>query len=447
MNRDEHNFNIAADVVAKAKAAGADAADALLVDTASISVSCRLGKPETLERSADAEVGLRVFVGKRQAMVASSDLSPGALATLVDRALEMAREVPEDPFCGIAASDETCFAPPDVDSFDPTERTAEFLLEAAIAAEDAARSVAGVTNSEGAEASWGVGRSVLAASNGLAVDYRRSWHSLAVSVLAQGDEGMERDYDHTSAVYAGDLRDPEAVGRSAGERAVRRLNPRKVGSSRVPVIFDPRVSRSLVGHVAGAINGSAIARGTSFLKDKMGARIFPADVSIVDDPLRARGLRSRPIDHEGIATRPLSPIDGGTLGSWLLDLRSARQLGLRTTGHAARGTTSAPSPTPSNLYLTAGTQTRDALIGDVKDGLYVTELIGFGVNPVTGDYSRGASGFWIANGALAYPVNELTIAGNLLDMFARVTCASDLEFRYGTDAPTVRIDGMTLAGR
>lgn len=439
--------DVAADLVAKAMAAGADAADALLVDTTSISVSCRLGKPETLERSANAEVGLRVFIGKRQAMVASSDLSPEAITGLVERSLSMAREVPEDPFCGIAEPGEICAAPQEVDSFDPTEMTAESLLEAAMAAEDAARAVAGVTNSEGAEASWGSGRSVLAASNGLAVDYRRSWHSLAASVLAQSDQGMERDYDYTSAVYAADLRDPAAVGRSAGERAVRRLNPRRVGSSRVPVIFDPRVSRSLVGHLAGAVNGAAVARGTSFLKDKMGAGIFPADVDIVDDPLRARGLKSRPVDHEGIAGKPMSLIEHGVLASWLLDLRSARQLGLATTGHGARGTTSAPSPSASNLYLAAGRRTPAALMADVREGLYVTELIGFGINPVTGDYSRGASGFWIENGQLAYPVNELTIAGALLEMFAHLSCADDLEFRYGTDAPTVRIEAMTLAGR
>ncbi len=447
MTSHDDQYELATRLVAKAMAAGADAADALLIEATSISVSSRLGKSENLERATDAEVGLRVFIGKRQAMVASSDLSAGAMAALVVRSLEMAREVPEDTFCGLAEADEICLAPPEVDSFDANEMTAEALLDAAMMAEDAARSVAGVTNSEGAEASWGAGRSVLAASNGLAADYRRSWHTLAVSVLAESDAGMERDYDYTSAVYAADLRDPQAVGRSAGERAVRRLNPRRVGSSRVPVVFDPRASRSLVGHLAGAVNGSAIARGTSFLKDKMGARIFPIDVDVIDDPLRARGLRSRPIDHEGIATKQMSLINHGALTAWLLDLRSARQLGLRTTGHAARGTTSAPSPTPSNLYLAAGMRTPDELIADIKDGLYVTELIGFGVNPVTGDYSRGASGFWIENGALAYPVNELTIAGTLLDMFANMSCANDLEFRYGTDAPTVRIDGMTLAGR
>lgn len=444
-DRADH-LDIATDLVAQAMTAGAEAADVMVVDSRSISVSCRLGRAETLERAETFEAGLRVFLGRRQAIASSSDLSPAGLAALIERSLAMAREVPEDPFCGVADPDLVCGGPPALDSFDATEMTAEDLLASAMVAEDAARSVAGVTNSEGAEASWGTSRAAIAASNGLATRYRRSSGSLAVSVLAAGEAGMERDYEYTAAVYAADMRAPADVGRAAGERTVRRLNPRKAASARVPVIFEPRVSRSLLGHLAGAINGAAIARKTSFLRDRMGARIFPAGVEIVDDPLRARGLRSRPVDHEGIATAPIAVVADGVLASWLLDLRSARQLGLRTTGHGMRGTTSPPSPGPSNLYLAAGSHSAAALVGEVARGLYVTELIGFGVNPVTGDYSRGASGFWIENGQLAYPVNEITIAGNLLEMFSHLTSADDLEFRYGTDAPTVRIEGMTVAG-
>jgi PmbA protein len=355
--------------------------------------------------------------------------------------------VPEDPFCGLAEAADVCREPPELDSFDASERSAEQLLAAALAAEDAARAVPGITNSEGAEASWGRSAVAIAASNGFAAAYRRSWNSLSASVLATGEGGMERDYDYTAAVYAADLRPPEEVGRTAGERTVRRLNPRKAGSARVPVIYEPRASRSLVGHLAAAIGGSAIARGTSFLKDRMGTRLFAPGTQIIDDPLRPRGLKSRPVDHEGIATARLAVIDDGVLSSWLLDLRSARQLGLATTGHGLRGTSTPPSPGSSNLYLAPGRLSREALIGEVAQGLYVTELIGFGINPVTGDYSRGASGYWIENGELAHPVNEITIAGNLLDMFANLSCANDLEFRYGTDAPTVRIDGMTVAGQ
>lgn len=446
-DRTHHLEELAARLLDRASAAGAGDADVMVVDSTSISVSCRLGKTETLERAESVEAGLRVFIGKRQAMAASSDLSADGMAALVERSLAMAREVPEDPFCGLAEAAQVCRQPPEIESFDPTEHTAEGLRDAARAAEDAARAVPGVTNSEGAEASWGRSAVAIAASNGFAAAYQRSWNSLSASVLAAREGGMERDYDYTAAVYAADLRPPEAVGRTAGERTVRRLNPRKAGSARVPVVYEPRAARSLIGHLAGAINGTAIARGTSFLKDRMGQRLFPAGIDVVDDPLRPRGLKSRPVDHEGIGTGPVAVVSDGVLRSWLLDLRSARQLGLATTGHGLRGTTSPPSPGSSNLYLTPGAEGPESLIAGIAQGLYVTELIGFGINAVTGDYSRGASGFWIENGELTYPVNEITIAGNLVDMFANLTRADDLEFRYGTDAPTVRVDGMTVAGR
>jgi PmbA protein len=446
-DRTDRLEELAATLRGRATAAGADGADVIIVDTTSISVSCRLGRTETLERAESVEAGLRVFIGKRQAMAASSDLSADGMAALVERSLAMAHEVPEDPFCGLAEAADVCRQPLEIDGFDATENSAEHLRDGAVAAEDAARAVPGVTNSEGAEAAWGRSAVAIAASNGFAAAYRRSWNSLSVSVLAAGEHGMERDYDYTAAVYAADLRPPEAVGRSAGERTVRRLNPRKATSARVPVVYEPRAARSLIGHLAAAVSGTAIARGTSFLKDRMGARLFPAGTEVIDDPLRPRGLKSRPADHEGIATAPIAVISDGVLASWLLDLRSARQLGLRTTGHGLRGTTTPPSPGSSNLYLAPGRQGPDGLIAGIDQGLYVTDLIGFGVNAVTGDYSRGASGFWIENGELTYPVNEITIAGNLVDMFATLTCADDLEFRYGTDAPTVRIDGMTVAGR
>jgi PmbA protein len=314
------------------------------------------------------------------------------------------------------------------------------------AAEEAALAVRGVTNSEGAEANWSRHAIALAASNGFAGRYAVTRHSLSASVLAGEGTKMERDYDFSSTVFGADLDDPVAVGRRAGEKAVRRLNPRKAATAKLPVVFDPRVANSIVGHLASAINGSAIARGTSFLKDSMGKRLFPAGLAIIDDPLRPRGLRSKPFDGEGLATKAHRIIDDGTLTTWLLDLRSARQLKLASTSHASRGTTAPPSPSPTNLYMTPGALTPEQLIRETGSGFYVTELIGFGVNAVTGDYSRGAAGFWIENGELAHPVSEVTIAGNLKDMFAAVTAADDLVFRYGTDAPTLRIDGMTIAG-
>jgi PmbA protein len=358
----------------------------------------------------------------------------------------MARSVPEDPYCGLAEPDELARKVPVLDILDETEAAPELLKERARAAEEAARAVSGVTNSEGAEASWGRSSITLVASNGFHGGYATSRHGVSVAVLAGEGTGMERDYDYATTVYGADLEDPVAVGKRAGERAVKRLNPRKAATAKVPVVFDPRVSRSFLGHISSAINGAAIARGTSFLKDKLGQRILPADVTVIDDPHRPRGLASKPFDAEGLANKKSAIIDKGVLTGWVLDLRSARQLGLKSTAHAARGTSSPPSPSLTNLYMEPGKQTPTELIGGIFSGLYVTELIGFGVNGITGDYSRGAAGFWIEHGEIAWPVSEVTIAGNLIDMFLNLTPANDLVFRYGSDAPTIRVDGMTVAG-
>jgi len=435
------------DLIARARRAGADAADALLVDGVSLSVAWRLGALERLERAEGGDIGLRVLVGQRQAMVSSADRSPEALTDLVDRAIAIARTVPEDPYCGLAAPSQIAADLPVIDCRDPYEPSAEVLTDMARAAEDAARAVPGVTNSEGAEASWSLTTVVLAASNGFSHAYERTGASLATSVLA-GDaaSGMERDYDYTAAVFREDLRNPLDVGRVAGERAVRRLGARRPRTIKAPVIFDPRVARSLVGHLLGAINGASVARGTSFLKDAMETQVFAPGITICDDPHRPRGLRSRPCDAEGLATRPLDVIDAGRLTTWLMDLRSARQLGLRSTGHATRGTASPPSPGASNVYLRAGTVSPADLMADITEGLYVTELAGQGVNMITGDYSRGAAGFWIENGEITYAVSECTIASTLQEMFRNVTAADDLVLRYGTDSPTLRVDGMTIAG-
>lgn len=447
MTTSANALDFLSDLIARARRAGADAADAVFAQGTSISHARRLGKLEKLERAEGQDLGLRVFVGKQQAIVSSSDRSAAAIDELVQRAIDMARAAPEDPYCGIADPAELARSLPDLDLDDPVEPATDALVERARVAEETALAVKGITNSEGAEANWGRSIVALAASNGFAASYGRSSHTVSVAVIAGEGTGMERDYDYSSSLHGADLESPALVGRRAAERTLKRLNPRKVATTKVPVVLDPRVSGGMLRHLAGAINGVAIARGTSFLKGKLGQSIFPASVTIVDDPFRKRGLASKPVDGEGVAPMRRAIVDKGVLTTWLLDLRSARQLGLKTTGHAARGTTAPPSPSPTNLYLEPGASPPDALIGAIKNGLYITEFIGMGINSVTGDYSRGASGFWIGNGALTYPVSEITVAGNLVDMFAHVTAASDLAFRYGVDAPTLRIDGLTVAGR
>lgn len=434
------------DLIKSAQSQGADAADALFAEGTSLSLSWRKGEVEQLERSEGMDLGLRVFVGKSQAIVSSSDIGKRALGELVERAVAMAKSVPEDPFAGLADPDQLATAFTDFDMFDPSEPSADDLTQSARIAEEAGLEVAGVSNSEGAHAGFSQSSIAFAASNGFAHTYQRSRHSLSASMLAGEGTGMERDYDYTGAVWAEDLQSAEAIGRSAGERAVKRLDPQKAKTQQVPVVFDNRAARSLVGHLSGAINGSSIARGTSFLKDKMGEDIFAPGVTIIDDPHRIRGLRSAAFDDEGLPTQKRNVIDQGKLTTWFLDLRSARQLGLESTGHAGRGVSSPPSPGASNLYLEAGSISVAELIKDIKAGFYVTELIGMGVNTVTGDYSRGASGFWIENGEITHAVSEVTVAGHLSDMFKSLTPANDLEFLYGVDAPTVRIEGMTLAG-
>lgn len=432
--------------LARARRAGADAADAIVGRNVSLSVGERMGAREKLERSEAQDLGLRVFVGKRQAIVSTSDFNQAGIDELADRAVAMARVVPEDPHCGLADPADLAKTIVALDCLDPTEPGEADLTRRVRAAEAAARGVAGVTNSEGAEAGWGRVEVALASSTGFFGTYAQSSFGLSVSVLAGTGTGMERDYDYSSTVYLADLEDAAKLGRSAGERAVKRLNPRKAQTTKVPIVFDPRISASLVGHFLGAINGAGIARGTSFLKDRMGEPVFAAGIDILDDPHRARGLRSKPFDGEGLATRRHKLTEDGVLKTWILDCRSARQLGLKSTGHAARGASSPPSPSATNVHMAAGRISRDDLLKSIDDGFYATELIGSGVNGVTGDYSRGAAGFWIEKGIIAHPVSEITIAGNLKEMFRHLVPADDLAFRYGVNAPTLRVDGMTVAG-
>ena len=438
-------LNLLSDLIAKAKAAGADAADAVLAAGTSLSVSRRLGRTEHIERAEGRDLGLRVFVGQRAAMVSSSSVDPAGFQALVDRAVAMARVIPEDKYAGLADT----MRPPELDNLDlddPSEPSADALIERASRAEEAALAVAGINNSEGADAGFSRSEVVLVTSAGFAGRRAGTGHSVSATALAGSGTAMQRDYDYHSANHLSDLDDPTAIGRSAGERAVRRLNPTRPKTAKLPVIFDPRVAGGLIGHLTGAINGASVARGTTFLKDKMGQRIFAPGIFIHDDPRRVRGPRSKMFDGEGTPTKGRALIEDGILTTWLLDSRSARQLGSVSTGHAARGTGGPPSPSATNLYMAAGTMTPTELMADIKLGQYVVELIGMGVNGLTGDYSRGAAGFMIRDGVLAEPVAEITIAGHLNDIFASLTPANDLRFRRGTDSPTVRVEGMTMAG-
>jgi PmbA protein len=437
----------AADLVARAVKAGADAADAIYVANASTDVQVRLGALEDVGRSEGEEIGLRVFMGKKSASASSSDLSLRALETLAERAVAMAQQAPEDPYAGLAPEDRLMRgAVPDLDIDDHAEVSSADLRARAHAAEDAARAIKGVTNSEGGGASAGRGQVALATSHGFSGSYAGSSHSVYASVLAGEGSDMQRDYAQSSARFLGDLEKAEDVGREAGERAIARMNPIKLKSGAMSVIFDPRVSGGLLGHLIGAITGSGIARKTSFLLDALEKPVFGAGVTIVDDPHRRRGLRSRPFDGEGLPTSRSKIIDNGILTSWLMDSASARQLALSPTGHASRGVGGPPGAGTSNLHMEPGTVTPEALMDDIADGFYVTDLIGQGVNGITGDYSRGATGFVIRGGKRAEAVAEVTVAGNLKDMFARLIPANDLTFRYATNAPTLRIDGMMIAG-
>ncbi len=433
-------------LVERAVAAGADAADAIYAGERSSSVEMRFGKLEQVDRSEGEEVGLRFFIGSRSATVATSDFSDAALAVLVERAAAMAAEAPEDPYAGLASAEllDHGDSPP-IDSFDPAEPDPAALRVRALAAETAALAVPGVTNSNGGSAGASATTIALATSAGFARAYSVSGHSCSAGVVAGEGSAMQRDHGWHSARHLADLDDPEAVGRLAGERAVARLGPARITPGVMPVLFDPRVSSSLLGHFIAAISGASVARKASFLQDKLGQRIFAPGLSIIDDPLRPRGLRSRPFDGEGLPVARGELIADGVLTTWLADCASARQLGIAPTGHAVRSGGGAPGVGPGNLYLAPGKRSRAELLAAFPHAILVTELIGQGVNGVTGDYSRGAAGFVVRNGEIAEPVAEITIASNLLAMFATLEPGSDLEFRRGVDAPTLLVPEMTVA--
>jgi PmbA protein len=437
----------ATELVARAVRAGADAADAVFAAHGSRDVSVRMGKLEDVGSAEGAEIGLRIFIGTRSATASSGDLSETALSALVDRTLAMARAAPRDRYAGLAPEAMLTWGPfTDFDTDDGVDVAPDALKLRALTAEDAARAVPGVTNSQGASASVGHSVSAIATSTGFAGASQGRSHSVSASVLAGEGDAMERDYAYHSVRHLADLDDAETIGRQGGTRAVARLNPVRLKSGPMPVVFDPRVGPTLLGHLMGAISGSSIARKTSFLLDALGTSIFDGSITVIDDPWLRRGFRSRAYDGEGLATKPTTIIDKGVLTGWIAESASARQIGIDPTGHAARGISGAPGASATNLRMEPGSVTPAALMADIKDGFYVNEMIGMGVNGLTGDYSRGASGFRIVDGEIAEAVSEVTIAGNLKAMFAALVAANDLTLRYATNTPTLRIDGMTIAG-
>lgn len=437
----------AMDLVERALRAGAESCDAVYLASASESIQVRLGKLEDVERSEGEHIGLRAFVGKRSASIGSSDLSDAALAELAQRAVDMARAAPEDAYAGLAPAELLTSAPfPELDLIDAGEPGPEDLRAAALEAEDAALAIAGITNSEGGGASAGTGIFALATSHGFAGAYRSTSRGFSATVVAGEGAAKQRDYAYRQARHREDLIAPREIGRLAGERAAAKVNPGRLPSGPMPVVFDPRIGGSLIGHLIGAMSGPAIARRASFLLDRKGEQLFAGEVTIAEQPHLVRGLRSRPFDGEGLATRARNLVEQGRVTGWLMDCAAARQLGEEPTGHASRGHGGAPGVTTGNLHLAAGRATPAELMADIADGVYVTELFGQGVNGVTGDYSRGASGFRIVNGEVAGPVAEFTVAGNLVEMFAHLTPANDLEWFRAINVPTIRIDGMTIAG-
>lgn len=435
-------------VIRAALKAGADAAEAVQAESRALSVGVRNGELEDLERQESRDLGLRVFIGARQAVVSGSNLAPDAVQRLVERAVATARLAPEDPYAGLAPDDRIFRGVPvDLDLFDPTEPTAEHLETISRFAEDAARSVPSVSKSDGAGASWSTSEWRLLTSDGFDGRHRASGFSVSASAIAEDAEGMERSGDGRRVRHQSDLPSPEEIGAEAGRRAAARLGARKIASTTAPVIFENRIATGLLGPLIGAVAGPSIARGSSFLKDRLGEPVFAPGINIIDDPFRPRGLGSSPFDDEGVAPERRALIQDGVLTTWLLNASSARQLGLQTTGHASRGLAGPPGVSPNNMHLEPGTEDLAGLMRQAGTGLLVTSMFGPSLNGNTGDWSTGVSGVWFEGGEPAYPVREITVAGNLRDLYARLVPGSDLEFRGASNAPSILIDAVAIAGR
>jgi PmbA protein len=441
-----NNLEIITQLIKTAQQKGAQSADAVSFFSTSTSVTTRMGKLENIGRSESRGFGLRVIIGKKQALVSSTDPKNETLDELAMRAINMALLAPDDKYIALAEESMLCKSQQELDLFDKAEPSADELLAMATKAEESALAIKGITNSEGADSSYGQNHVAIATSNGFTGEYKTSISSISASVLAGEGTKMERDYDFSSSRFKSDLDLPEKIGKNAAEKALKRLNPRRVKTCIVPIIFDPRVAKSLLGSFSSAVNGAAVARGSTFLKNSMGKSIFKDGINIINNPHIKRGLASKPYDAEGVANSKMALVENGVLQNWLLDIRSANQLALKTNGCATRGLASPPSPACSNLYMENGTDSAKNLISSVKSGFYVTETFGMGINIITGDYSQGASGFWIENGEISYAVSEVTIAGNLSEIFMQLTPANDLEMRHGTNSPTLLIEKMTVAG-
>ncbi len=429
-----------------AQQAGADAADVLAVNGTSVQVRVRNGATDKVERSEATDFGLRVFVNGASAVVSGTARSKQDFKTLAERAVAMAKTAPPDASLHLQDTTGKAEPPDTLELADDAEPGTDTLTELALAAEAASREVKGVTKTDGSAASAGHREIALVTSNGFSGAYRRTGYSISASAIAGEGTSMERDYDYSSKVHFSDLEDADGIGRRAGERAVRALNPRKMASMKCPVIFEARLASSFASLLAQAANGSGVVRGTSFLKDMMTKQVFAKGVSIIDDPLLVRGLSSKPFDAEGLLCDRLNLVEDGVLSNWLLDGRTAAKLDLTSNARAARSTSGQPTPSSTNLWLANGTVSAREMFGSVSDGIMITSMFSSGVNMVTGDYSRGAAGLRIENGEITHPVSEITIAGNLKDMFSNLTPANDLEMKSSTNAPTCMVEGMTVAG-
>ncbi|WP_281826507.1 TldD/PmbA family protein [Jannaschia rubra] len=432
-----------------ARKAGADAADAIAIDGASVSVDVLKGRLEHAERSEGVEVGLRVLIGRRQACVSASDTGRQTMEQMAERAVAMAREAPEDPHAGLADPSELA-RDWDIDALDLVDDSAPLdpaaLQDMAARAEAAALAVRGVTQVGSAGAGYGDRRVHLAATNGFSGGYRRTGTSLSCVAITGEGTGMERDYYGDSRVHRADLDTPEDVGRIAGERTVARLGATKPPTGAFPVVYDERVAGQLIGHLLSAINGSAVARGATFLRDALGQPVLPAGLSLIEDPTLPRISGSRPFDGEGLPTAPRDLVTDGVLQGWVLDLSTARKLGMDSTANASRGTSAPPQPSAGNVRLTPGDASREELLARMGTGLLITSMIGSSINPTTGDYSRGASGFWIEGGRIVRPVNECTVAGNLREMLMTLVPANDARLHVGRQVPSLLVEGLTIAG-
>ena len=441
---DEDYRSLAEEIIKASLSKGADTSDIMIAENLSKNIGCRLGNIEEIEQSETRILGLRAFVGNRNAIISTNDFSQNSINESIDRVISMAKLAPEDPLSKLAS--ETIEVIPDLELFDDYDLNPNDLKDLALKTEESALKAKGVTNSNGASSSQSKTSFCLSSSNGFSGVYKKSNFSISCSAIAGDELNMQTDYEYDSRVFFEDLKDASLIGKQAAENTVSKCNPKKIETCKSDVVFDPRVSRTLLAHFASLVNGASIARGSSFLSEKMNTKIFNKEINIIDNPSIPRGLGSKPFDDEGCEMKKLNIVENGTLKSWFLDNTTAQQLGIKSNNRASRGMSSPPSPSPTNMFIENGSHSKDRIINNIKDGFYVTDLIGQGVNLITGDYSRGAGGFKIENGEISFPINEVTIAGNLKDMFNRMIVANDLEFKYSLNSPTILIEGMIIAG-